>query len=59
MKTQAEVVAGKILRDDVCLNCSNSKTGFKKKQPVLKCKHTDRIVPRNMIGCSYWKRKYG
>lgn len=59
MKTAIEVKASKMLRDDVCLNCTYSKTGFRRKQPVLKCSLTDRVVNPQMIGCPLWRRQYG
>lgn len=59
MKTKAEITASKMLRDDTCLNCDHSKTGFKKKEPVLKCAFSGRVTNSQMMGCQFWKRKYG
>lgn len=57
MKTQAEIVAQKIVFSNTCINCTYSKPEFKRGQPVLKCVFTGRIVSPNMIGCPLWERK--
>ena len=57
MKTQAEIVAQKILSSRVCGNCIHSGPGFKRKQPVLKCSLAGKIVLPCMLACSFWKRE--
>lgn len=57
MKTQAEIAAQKMISSKTCMNCIYSKPGRKRKQPVLKCSLTERVVLPRMLGCLFWKRK--
>lgn len=53
MKTKAEAAAQKRLGLKICLNCIHAGPGFKRKEPVLKCSLTGRVVPPTMTWCQY------